>query len=105
MSTTRGTSNNSPEKRMERIESRLTNLGRWLGFDLTVRANINAEVNSVCIKDGSVYADSNSRIGDILLELYRYQKKHDITGEMPLVINGREIGLLHSAPTDDDSQL
>lgn len=83
---------NSPDARLRRIETRLTNFGRWMGVDLTLPP-VNEPDQPVFIDDCVVYATPSCSVGDMLLAVRRYRAPAE-TDELPLVVNGREVGVV-----------
>lgn len=90
---------NTPEQRLVRIETRLTNLGRYLGADLRVPPPPNQPDQAVFIDDGKVYVTSQCTVGMLTQAVYRHDWADD-EDEVPVILNGIvEIGTIH--PHDD----
>lgn len=86
---------NTPEQRLVRIETRVTNLGRWLGADLRVPPPENQPDQPVFIDDGKVYVTSQCTVGMLTLAVRRYEWRDD-EDEVPVILNGMvEIGTIH----------
>jgi len=86
---------NTPEQRLVRIETRVTNLGRWLGADLRVPPPVNQPDQPVFIDDGKVYVTSQCTVGMLILAVRRYEWRDDVE-EAPVILNGMvEIGTVH----------
>ena len=90
-------SNTDAEKeaqaRLRRIETRVTNMARWFGFDAT-KPPVNDPTQPVFVdKDEGyvVYATPAATVGDVLLALRR-SNVPDTVDEVPLIINGMAVG-------------
>lgn len=85
---------NSSQKRLRRIETRLTNFGRWMGVDLTKPPAPNAPDQPVFIDGGAVYATPRTSFGELMLAVMRYQEWHAHDREVPIVVGGRTVGTI-----------
>ena len=85
-------STNSTAARLRRIETRVTNLARWQGFDAT-KPPVNDPTQPVFVDECKVYAVPAATVGDVLLALRRANFPHEVE-EVPLIVNGLEIGVL-----------
>lgn len=97
---------NTPDKRLMRIESRLTNLGRYLGMDLTQKPGPNSVEQPVFVEDGVVYCSPLASIGDMTSAVLRYKHWLPEDTEVPVVINRRTVATIDPhemrAPTEND---
>lgn len=84
---------NPDSARLVRVETRLTNLGRWMGVDLRVPPPANEPDQPVFIDEGKVYATAKCTLGSLLLAV-RKQHWPDDYDEAPLIINGIEVGVV-----------
>lgn len=85
---------NSEMDRLVRIESRLTQLGRWMGADLRRRPPANTPDSPVFIDEGCVFVRSDCTVGALSIAVRRYQWPED-QDEAPVILNGVEIGVVH----------
>lgn len=85
---------NSTDKRLVRIETRLTNFGRYFGIDLTKRPPANAPDQPVFIDNGVVYATPTAAVGDIMVAVYRHKGWSAADTEVPIVINQKTIATI-----------
>jgi len=85
---------NSSDARLVRIESRLTQLGRWMGADLRRRPPENQPDTPVFIEDGRVYVASTCTIGllSVAVRRHGWPESQD---EAPVILNGIEIGVIN----------
>ena len=85
---------NEDSKRLVRIETRLTNLGRHFGFDLTRKPPPNEPDQPVYIDGGHVYATPTTTIGEIMVAVLRYQHWRLDDREVPIIVGGREVAII-----------
>ena len=85
---------NSTAARLIRIESRVTQLGRWLGADLRLRPPANQPDAPVFINEGKIYASSLCTLGMLSIAVRRHQWPDD-EYEAPLILNGIEVGVVN----------
>lgn len=80
--------------RLRRIETRVTNMARWFGFDAT-KQPVNDPSQPVFVdKDEfTVYASPAATLGDVLLAVRRSNMAEEID-ELPLMVNGLEVAVI-----------
>lgn len=85
---------NTPDQRLKRIETRLTNFGKYMGFDLTVPPPPNEPDQPVFISDGAVYVTPHTPISTLTVAVLRYQfwERHD--REVPVIMHRRTIATI-----------
>jgi len=94
---------NSPEKRLQRVETRLTNFGRHMGFDLTVPPPPNEPDQPVFISDGAVYVTPLTTVAQLSLAVLRYRFFVEEDREVPVIMNRRTIALIDPIALRDPS--
>lgn len=82
---------NSSDRRLVRMETRLTNLGRYMGFDLTQPPAPNQPDQPVFINDGAVFCTATAQLGEMTMAVMRYQQWTPADTEVPVVINGKTV--------------
>jgi hypothetical protein len=83
---------NSVDARARRIETRLGNLMRWMGYD--PRREVARELRSLVVLDPSnaLHATTpNVTVGDIVQAVYFYK----LDGDVPIYMNGIELGVFN----------
>lgn len=85
---------NSTNARLVRIESRLTQLGRWMGADLRRRPAPNAPDAPAFVDEGTVYVTPRCTIGELSVAVRRIAWPEESTA-VPVVLNGIEIGTIN----------
>lgn len=85
---------NSPERRLRRVETRLTNLGRLLGFDLTVPPPPNVRDSPVFISNEVIYVTPSTTMADLAHAVLRYRAFKEGDREVPIVMNRRVIATI-----------
>lgn len=87
-------SQNTDAARLRRIETRVTNLARWLGFDAT-KPPVNDPTQPVFVDgDYQVYATPAANVGDVMLALRRAGIPEEID-EVSIIVNGNIVGSLN----------
>lgn len=78
---------NSDSARLRRVEFRLSNFMRWLGYDPT--REIDVELNSkVTEANGRLYASTPLvTVGDLCQAVYR----NKLSGDVPVYLNGVQV--------------
>lgn len=87
-------------ERLVRIETRLNNFIRWSGGDVRRRPPPNEPDQSVFIAGGAVYVTPNCTIGDMLVAVRRTHWPDELD-EVPIILNGRELGVVNVKPGTD----
>lgn len=82
---------NRADRRLMRIETRLTNFGRYMGFDLTEPPAPNAPEQPVFIDDGAVYITPATTVSEIMHAVLRYQDWHPHDTEVPVIAGRRTV--------------
>lgn len=87
-------STNDDSKRLVRIETRLTNFGRYFGFDLTQKPCPNEPDQPVYIQNGGVYVTPHTTMADLAAAVLRYQNWTLDDREVPIILGGKEVATI-----------
>jgi len=79
------------QRRLVRIETRLTNLGRYLGVDLTRKPSPNRPDQPVFIDNGAVYATPTTTLGELATAVLRYQGWTEDDRDVPVYVGGNKV--------------
>lgn len=83
---------NSVDARARRIETRLGNFMRWMGYD--PRREVKTELRTLVVVDpsGALHATTpNVTMGDIVQAVYYYKLEDDV----PVYLNGIQLGVFN----------